>query len=118
MCSTTPGTSPNGCSRPRHYAKLVRAAALGARWRLCLTLLLYCDRVEEAPLLIDDIEQELRDHPVRFGDRNLWPIRILGYRFGVNYFWDVAAWRRWWAEYEGKAIASPAEPAGRATGHG
>jgi hypothetical protein len=84
----------------KDYAKLVRAAPLGARWRLCLTLLLYCDRVEEAPLLIDDIEQELRDHPVRFGDRNLWPIRILSYRFGVNYFWDVAAWRRWWAEYQ------------------
>jgi hypothetical protein len=100
------------------YAKLVRAVPAGSRWRLCLLLLLYCDRVEEAPLLIDDIEQELRDHPVRFGDRNLWPIRILRYRFGVNYFWDVAAWRRWWTEYQGKAIASPAGTGGRANGHG
>jgi hypothetical protein len=67
-----------------------------------LTLLLYSDRTEEVPLLIDDIEQELRDHPARFGDRNTWPIAILRYRFGVNHFWDVGAWRRWWTDYQAK----------------
>ena len=99
------------------YVRLARAAPPGSRWRRCLALLLYSDRTEEAPLLIDDIEQELRDHPLRFGDRNLWPILILHYRFGVNYFWDVAAWRRWWTEYQGKAIASPAGAGGRANRH-
>jgi hypothetical protein len=82
------------------FAGLAHAAPAGTRWRLCVTLLLYSDRTEDAPLLIDDIEQELRDHPTRFGDRNTWPILILRYRFGVNYFWDVAAWRRWWAKYQ------------------
>jgi hypothetical protein len=82
------------------FARLARAAPAGSRWRLCQTLLLYADRAEEAPLLIDDIEQELREHPVRFADRNSWPITILAYRFGVNHFWDVAAWRRWWDDYQ------------------
>ena len=48
------------------FARLARAAPAGAHWRLCLTLLLYSDRTEEVPLLIDDIEQEVRDHPARF----------------------------------------------------
>jgi hypothetical protein len=68
--------------------------------------------------LIDDFEQELRDHRGRFAERNSWPIRILAYRFGVNHFWNIAAWRRWWTEYKGKAIASPAGAGGRANGHG
>jgi hypothetical protein len=91
------------------YARLARAAPPGARWRLCLTLLLYCDRDQEAPLLIDDIEQEFRDCPRRFAERNTWPIRILSYRFGVNHFWDVDAWRRWWASYQGEAAAQTGE---------
>jgi hypothetical protein len=82
------------------FARLARAAPAGSRWRLCQTLLLYAERAEEAPLLIDDIEQELREHPVLFADRNSWPIMILAYRFGVNHFWDVAAWRRWWDDHE------------------
>jgi hypothetical protein len=82
------------------FARLARATPAGSRWRLCQTLLLYAERTEEAPLLIDDIEQELHEHPVRFGDRNSWPITILAYRFGVNHFWDVAAWRRWWDDYQ------------------
>ncbi len=94
------------------YSKLARAAPPGARWRLCLTLLLYCDRTEEAPLLIDDIEQQLRDCPRHFAERNTWPIRILSYRFSVNHFWDVDAWRRWWTEYRGKSAARPAEAPG------
>jgi hypothetical protein len=28
------------------------------------------------------------------------PGRILRWRFGVNYFWDVAAWRQWWKGYQ------------------
>ncbi len=75
---------------------------------MCLTLLLYADRTEEAPLLIDDIEQELRDHPTRFADRNPWPIVILRFRFGVNHFWDVDAWRRWWADYRRHATTQEA----------
>jgi hypothetical protein len=98
------------------YAKLARAVPPGARWRLGLTLLLYCDRTEEAPLLIDDIEQELRDCPNRFAERNTWPIRILSYRFGVNYFWDVDAWRRWWADYQREMLARPTAAAGQGTG--
>jgi hypothetical protein len=82
------------------FARLARAAPAGTRWRLCQTLLLYADRTQETPLLIDDIEQEIREHPVRFAKRNSWPITILAYRFGVNHFWDVAAWRRWWDDYE------------------
>ena len=82
------------------FARLARATPAGSRWRLCQTLLLYADRTEEAPLLIDDIEQEFCEHPVRFADRNSWPITILAYRFGVNHFWDIAAWRRWWDDYE------------------
>jgi hypothetical protein len=93
------------------FIRLARTAPPGTRWRPCLTLLLYCDRTEEAPLLFDDIEQELRDHPTKFTDRNVWPIWILQYRFGVNHFWDVAAWRRWWAEYEREADPRPASPA-------
>ncbi len=61
-------------------------------------------------MLIDDIEQELRDCPRRFAERNIWPIRILSFRFGVNYFWDVAAWRRWWADNQGKAAERAGEP--------
>ena len=98
------------------YVRLARTAPPGSRWRRCLTLLLYSDRTEEAPLLIDDIEQELRDHPLRFGDRNLWPILILRFRFGVNHFWDVAAWRRWWADYQAKAITPSAGAPDRANG--
>jgi hypothetical protein len=89
--------------RVAEFSLVVRAAPPHARWRLCLTLLLYCDRAEEAPLLIDVIEQELLDCPRRYAKRNTWPIRILMYRFGVNYFWDVAAWRRWWADYQVRA---------------
>ena len=88
-------------------ARLARTAPSGTRWRACLTLLLYCDRTEEAPLLIDELEHELRDHPYRFADRNTWPILILRYRFGVNYFWDVAAWRRWWADYQRQVMPRP-----------
>ena len=73
------------------FARLAHAVPPGTRWRLCQTLLLYPERTEEVPLLIDDIEQEVRDHPTRFGDRNTWPIAILRDRFGVNHFWDVAA---------------------------
>ena len=85
------------------FARLAHAAPPGTRWRLCQTLLLYSERTEEVPLLIDDIEQEVRDHPARFGDRNTRPTAILRDRFGVNHFWDVAAWRRWWSDYEAKA---------------
>jgi hypothetical protein len=81
-------------------ARLARSAPAGKRWIPGKTLLLYCDRVEEAPLLIGDIEQELRDHPRWFAERNTMPIQVLRDRFGVNHFWDVAAWRRWWAEYD------------------
>jgi hypothetical protein len=95
------------------FARLARAAPAGSRWRLCQTLLLYAERTEEAPLLIDDIEQELREHPVRFAKRNAWPITILAYRFGVNHFWDVAAWRRWWDDYErATPIGQPARVPG------
>ena len=81
------------------FVRLAHAVPAGVHRRPCLTLLLYADRTEEAPLLIDDIEQEVRDYPTRFGDRNPMPGMILRWRFGVNYFWDVAAWRRWWADY-------------------
>ena len=92
-------------------ARLARAAPAGARWRPGQTLLLFADRTEEAPLLIDDIEQEVRDHPARFADRNPMPGRILRWRFGVNYFWDVAAWRRWWAGYQrNRSCAARAQP--------
>jgi hypothetical protein len=66
----------------------------------------------------NDIEQELRDHPGRFADRNSWPILILRYRFSVNYFWDVAAWRRWWADYQRRMITSPVRATVRANGGG
>jgi hypothetical protein len=96
------------------FARLARAAPAGSRWRLCQTLLLYAERAEEAPHLIDDIEQELREHPVRFADRNSWPITILAYRFGVNYFWDVAGWRQWWDDYaRAMPIGRPARRPGR-----
>jgi hypothetical protein len=78
--------------------------------------LLYCDRTEEAPILIGEIEQELRDHPAKFTERNVWPIWILQYRFGVNHFWDVSGWRRWWVAYESEAATrrpSPTEDSGR-----
>jgi hypothetical protein len=100
------------------YCKLARAAPPGARWRVGLTLLLYCDRTDEAPLLIDDIEQQLLEHSHRFAERNTWPIRILSYRFGVNHFWDVGAWRRWWAEYEGTEATHSAGAAGPVDGQG
>jgi hypothetical protein len=92
------------------HIKLARAAPAGAHWRLGLTLVLYCERTQEAPLLFDDIEHEVHDRPGRFAERNPWPILILNYRFGVNYFWDVAAWRRWWAEHQAKrsSTLSPA----------
>ena len=94
-------------------AQLARAAPPGARWRPGQTLLLFADRAEEAPLLIDDIEQEVRDHPARFADRNLMPGRILRWRFGVNYFWDVAAWRQWWKGYQRNlSSAARAQPSG------
>ena len=96
------------------FARLAHAVPPGTRWRLCQTLLLYSERTEEVPLLIDDIEQEVRDHPTRFGDRNTWPIAILRDRFGVNHFWDVAAWRRWWGDYErAMPIGRPARRPGR-----
>jgi hypothetical protein len=63
--------------------------------------------------VIDDIDQELRDHPARFGDRNIWPILILQFRFGVNHFWDVAAWRRWWAEYQAVTVSPSVKTANR-----
>jgi hypothetical protein len=88
------------------YSQLAASVPDGAHWRLCLPLLLDLDRDQEAPLLIDDIEQELHDHPTRFMERNTWPLDILRYRFGVNHFWDVAAWRQWWASYQRSRVAS------------
>ena len=77
--------------------------------------MMYADRTEETPLLIDDIEQEVRDYPTRFGDRNSTPAMILRWRFGVNYFWDVAAWRQWWADYQRDRHGQPAAPPARCT---
>ena len=57
--------------------RLARIAPQNARTDLAVTLLLYCDRVEEAPVLIDAIDQEIRDHPTFPGQRNAWPITIL-----------------------------------------
>jgi hypothetical protein len=79
------------------YEQLARRGPEWARLPISQMLLLYADRLEEIPYLIDRIEQEVRQHPRKVSRRNPFPLQILQRRFAVNYLWDVSAWRSWWA---------------------
>src|SRR5262249_1708042 len=85
------------------YLRMAREGATPARYYACEALLLYTDRTDVVPDVIDLIEWEALRVPKKPSDRDARAIRLLQRRFGVNFFWDVAAWRRWWADHRIKA---------------
>jgi hypothetical protein len=78
------------------YERMAREGPPASRYWACTALLLCTPRTDAAPIVIDLIGQR-RSDDVR--TRSWGPIELLKQRFAENFFWDVTAWRGWWAEY-------------------
>jgi hypothetical protein len=79
------------------YDHMVRDGPPASKYRACMALLLYTDRTDAVPVAIDLIgERRPGDFSV---GQHYGPIDLLHVRFAVNYFWDMTAWRVWWAEH-------------------
>jgi hypothetical protein len=78
------------------YERMVREGPPTSRYWACTALLLCTPETGATPIVIDLIGEK-RSDDVRTGS---WgPIDLLKQRFAENFFWDVTAWREWWAEY-------------------
>jgi hypothetical protein len=78
------------------YERMAREGPPASRYWACTALLLCTPKTDAAPIVIDLIGERHSDD-ARTGK---WgPIELLKERFAENYFWDLTAWREWWAEY-------------------
>jgi hypothetical protein len=87
-----PGTIPL-------YRELVRVGPFKFRLAIAEALLIQGNCPDAVPVLIDMIAEEAAMKVDRPWRRTFRSSHLLRDRFGVNYLGDIAAWRRWWAEY-------------------
>lgn len=78
------------------YERLAREGPPASRYWACEALLRCTPRTDAVPIVIDLIGGRRPDDVA-----GSWgPIELLKDRFAENFFWDMDAWREWWAGYE------------------
>lgn len=90
------------------YRRLVHLRPFPARFAIAEALLIQGNCPDAVPVLLDMIEEEAARKATPPRRRDLRARHLLRDRFGVNFLDDVAAWRRWWAEYRPPSGPEPA----------
>lgn len=79
-------------------------------------MLEYLGDPEAVPVAIEFIDQMKPGELFKIEIGQWWfrcndgPLRSMKHRFAVNYSWDTAAWRTWWAKYSKQNGTRKAQP--------
>jgi hypothetical protein len=90
-----PGSMPDDCLPL--YLQMLHNGPWESQYCAAYALLWHSDNLDAVPVLIDRISQA----PSGDDAFEVYPaIQLLQQRFAVNYFWDAAAWKEWWQQYQ------------------
>ena len=79
------------------YEQMARNGPPASQYWACMALLHYTPKTDVTPLVINLLSQEQRDNSAKTSSGLL---DLLKRRFAENFYWDVPAWREWWAEQD------------------